>query len=63
MFSRYRKPDFTPPAVAPQESAPAPAEAPRKAAAQPAPADKERKRKEKIGEIKVELHRKRVANL
>jgi len=36
---------------------------PNRAAAQPAPVDKERKRKERLGEIKVELHKSLLDNL
>ena len=79
MFSRYKKPDpsdatpvkpATPaakaaaPAAAPTE---APAAARRKAsptpAAKAAPVDKEKKRKERLAEIKLDLHRSLLENL
>ncbi len=73
MFSRYKK-SAGAPATAPKTSAPAVATAPtaqitslrKPAQAAPAsahPVDKERKRKERIGEIKIELHRALLDNL
>ncbi|MDJ0821325.1 MAG: CpaF family protein [Paracoccaceae bacterium] len=76
MFSRYKKTKDVAVAAAPQDAAPA-AEAPEKPAAtagpkrvamakQPAraaPEDKEKKRKERLGEIKLELHRALLDNL
>ncbi|KHQ54535.1 CpaF family protein [Mameliella alba] len=75
MFSRYKK-NSAPgaqPVKAPAPSAPAavaqpaaqPAAVRRKAkpAAQAAPVDKEKKRKERLGEIKLELHRALLENL
>jgi pilus assembly protein CpaF len=67
MFSRYKKPDFAAPGPllpAAPETAPRtadPARAP--VASQPAPPDKDRKRKERMGEIKVELHKRLLDNL
>jgi pilus assembly protein CpaF len=78
MFSRYKKPADGRPAAAANVPAPAPsaqrgaADFPAKAptsmrrptvAAAPAPADKERKRKERLQEIKVELHKRLLENL
>ncbi len=79
MFSRYKKTGNAPkkPAVAPvaapvatPEVAPAAAPAkaslrkpPQKPAALPQPADKERKRKERLAEIKLDLHRALLDNL
>ena len=56
------------PKAAPEQSAPPPKTASMrkpmpKAAAQPAAADKNRKRKERLGEIKLELHRALLDNL
>ena len=72
MFSKYKKPAATP-APAPAEKvtelpkAANPSKVARKAAPQAAaqvtPMDKERKRKERIGEIKLELHRALLDNL
>ncbi|MGZ2258604.1 CpaF family protein [Roseobacter sp. A03A-229] len=76
MFSKYKKPSAQPPAEA-KEAAPVteiasakPAATPsvtRKAApnapAQATPMDKERKRKERMGEIKLDLHRVLLDNL
>ena len=76
MFSRYRKQPATAPKPAPEADTAAPAPetrqsdepavrrrpAPRRAA-QAAPADKEKKRKERLGEIKLELHRALLENL
>ncbi|MCV3272872.1 CpaF family protein [Roseobacter sinensis] len=76
MFSKYKKPSSQPPAEA-KPAAPVtdiaaakPAATPvvtRKAAptapAQAAPMDKERKRKERMGEIKLDLHRVLLDNL
>ncbi|WP_282022130.1 CpaF family protein [Ruegeria faecimaris] len=77
MFSRYKKPEAQPvqaPAKSP-EATPAPAAeqastatavarrpTPKKAA-EVVGADKERKRKERLGEIKIELHRELLENL
>ncbi|WP_172296453.1 ATPase, T2SS/T4P/T4SS family [Pseudoruegeria sp. HB172150] len=75
MFARYNKKgtdtakpvkaNATPaPASAPKATAkPAPKSAAKPAPAQPAPVDKERKRKERIAEIKVELHKRLLDNL
>jgi len=77
VFSKYRKPAGGKPqtpeltsiegGAKPAGAKPAPQTAvQRKAApvsAQPAPADKERKRKERLGEIKVELHKSLLDNL
>ena len=76
MFSRYRKQTATAAKPAPEPDAAAPAPetrqsdepavrrrpAPRRAA-QAAPADKEKKRKERLAEIKLELHRALLENL
>ncbi|NBD29950.1 MAG: CpaF family protein [Alphaproteobacteria bacterium] len=79
MFSKYKKTAPAPkaaPAPAPEaapdarEAAPAP-DAPKKplmkaaptTAAQPVPKDKEIKRKEKLGEVKLELHKALLENL
>ncbi|PPB80625.1 pilus assembly protein CpaF [Albidovulum inexpectatum] len=71
MFSRYKKSqgNTQPPAAASKPAAPAttvPTGVTRKAptvAAQPAPIDKERKRKERMNELKVELHKSLLDNL
>lgn len=77
MFSRYKKPDETKASKAEKlsaEAAPKPsaiidakAASLRKPSPQAqvadAPADKERKRKERLGEIKIELHRSLLDNL
>ncbi|MCF6445000.1 CpaF family protein [Nereida sp. MMG025] len=79
MFSRYKKPtaDAAPAAVAAAPAAqvveaapaaapapkPAPAAAPPKKAAQVVPMDKEKKRKEKLGEVKLQIHRELLDNL
>ncbi|GAA6163854.1 CpaF family protein [Pelagimonas sp. KU-00592-HH] len=79
MFSRYKKEAATPAAkaapaaaAAAAAAAPAPEEAAPKvvmrkpaprASAMAAPADKERKRKERLGEIKLELHKELLNNL
>ncbi|MEL7092626.1 MAG: CpaF family protein, partial [Pseudomonadota bacterium] len=77
MFSKYKKPAPQPAAPAAKvtelpTAAPAPEaeaapkvarKAPQKAAAQVTPMDKERKRKERMGEIKLELHRALLDNL
>ncbi|MCR8723650.1 CpaF family protein [Frigidibacter sp. ROC022] len=76
MFSRYKKSDSgkakpvlaaVPPAAAPKAAVAAakPALAQRRptVAAAPGPADKERKRKERLQEIKVELHKRLLDNL
>ncbi|MDF0596136.1 CpaF family protein [Psychromarinibacter halotolerans] len=56
-------PAKAPPKAAPKAAAPTPKQAARQAPAAPSPADKERKRKERIGEIKVELHKRLLDNL
>ncbi|WP_298843089.1 CpaF family protein [uncultured Roseobacter sp.] len=79
MFSKYKKPSAAAPASqvnpddkvtnivpASQAATTAPAitrKAPQAAPAQVAPADKERKRKERMGEIKLDLHRVLLENL
>ncbi|MRH20487.1 CpaF family protein [Rhodovulum strictum] len=66
MFSRYKKTDAGPtgPAAAPQrQDAPSAAQTPKAAPPKPAPVDKERKRKERLGELKVELHKRLLENL
>lgn len=78
MFSRYKKPDQAPKlAQTPAPAAPAPSADPNAraqvvrrvnpaapmAAAQPVAVDKEKKRKEKMGELKVELHKRLLENL
>ncbi|TCO69180.1 CpaF family protein [Rhodovulum euryhalinum] len=66
MFSRYKKADARAarPATAPEgQQAPVPAPLPKTAPAKPAPVDKERKRKERLGELKVELHKRLLENL
>ncbi|MEM1387766.1 MAG: CpaF family protein [Pseudomonadota bacterium] len=77
MFARYNKKGADtakPVKTNSQPAAPAPDSAAKpppnpkakqngRAAAQPAPVDKERKRKERIGEIKVELHKRLLDNL
>ncbi len=79
MFSRYKKPGGPAPAgktAAPAPAAKAPASSPapeetpkvlrRPSTAAPAaaaPQDKEKKRKERLGEIKVELHKRLLENL
>ena len=76
MFSRYKKsaaPTATPvKAAAPAAAAPAlkkvapvatRRKSPAKTAAQAGPLDKEKKRKERLGEIKLELHRALLENL
>ncbi|MCG6904101.1 MAG: CpaF family protein [Rhodobacter sp.] len=73
MFARYKKTGTADPTgAAPVAKKTAkPANSPKPAqravtprvAAQPAPVDKERKRKERIGEIKVELHKRLLDNL
>ncbi len=76
MFSRYKKPTSQPAAAAPAE-APKPQMVPVEAearpqtmrkplpkrAAEPGPQDREKKRKERMGEIKLELHRALLDNL
>jgi pilus assembly protein CpaF len=68
MFSRYKKSGTK--QATPVEAAPAPERAPEpqpkatpRPAAQVAPVDKERKRKERISELKVELHKELLDNL
>ncbi|GFE51508.1 Flp pilus assembly protein, ATPase CpaF [Roseobacter cerasinus] len=69
MFSKYRKPSAqqTPPPKAVAEPVVAAPQAQRRVApskpAQPSPMDKERKRKERMGEIKLDLHRVLLDNL
>lgn len=76
MFSKYKRTGATPPvsaqdtAPAAKTAAPTPAtptgvtrKAPQQVAAQAAPMDKERKRKERMGEIKLDLHRVLLDNL
>ncbi|WP_354595917.1 CpaF family protein [Rhodovulum tesquicola] len=66
MFSRYKKADAgaAQPASAPQgQDMATPAPVPKAAPAKPAPVDKERKRKERLGELKVELHKRLLENL
>ena len=75
MFSKYKKPDASPegakPALKAVDTATAPAAAPeaksmRKqapVAARAAPVDKEKKRKERLAEIKLELHKSLLDNL
>ncbi|MCG7518726.1 CpaF family protein [Ruegeria sp. Ofav3-42] len=78
MFSRYKKQPAAQPvetAAAPQTAAPAPAAEKAPAAnaiarrpvqqksAEPVVSDRERKRKERLGEIKIELHRELLENL
>ncbi len=76
MFSRYKKPDTSKPKLVevPKPSAPqaAPGVAPKpsasrrqpvKTAARVVPMDKEKKRKERLGEVKVELHKRLLDNL
>jgi pilus assembly protein CpaF len=73
MFSRYKKPAVaTPVAAEPAAATPAAARPARgplpagpgpRAAAQPAPVDKEKKRKERLSEVKVELHKRLLDNL
>jgi len=71
MFSRYKKPVATAPApVSTQASATTPAAAPMHRRLQPvqdvanaAIVDKERKRKERMSELKVELHKRLLENL
>ncbi|NAZ35625.1 CpaF family protein [Rubellimicrobium sp. CFH 75288] len=59
MFAKFRKPEpAASPRPAPQPAAPKPALArPAAKPAEPAPQDKERKRKERLAEIKLELHK------
>ena len=75
MFSRYKKPDQSKPQLVevPKAATAAPAEGPQKqpaasrkpakVSAQVVPMDKEKKRKERLGEIKVELHKRLLDNL
>ncbi len=71
MFARYKKSGTSSgqpvaPAEAPATTAapkPAPAAKPQRAPAQPVLPDRERKRKERISEVKVELHRRLLDNL
>ncbi len=74
MFSRYKKSGTSKPKLVevPKASAPAPSAAPKpsasrrqptKTAARVVPMDKEKKRKERLGEVKVELHKRLLDNL
>jgi pilus assembly protein CpaF len=74
MFSRYKKPEQSKPQLvevpkAAPEATAAPKHGntvrrkPSQAAAQVVPMDKEKKRKERLGEIKVELHKRLLDNL
>ncbi len=75
MFSRYKKPDNaaqkkTADAAAPapeaanaEAAAPKVAPKPARVAAQPAPVDKERKRKDRLSDIKLELHKRLIDSL
>ncbi len=73
MFSRYKKDDAKPKLVEVQKNEPAaavaaakPAPAPEKeakTAARAVPMDKERKRKERLGEVKAELHKRLLDDL
>ena len=73
MFSKYKKPEAAKPAAGKPALAPvAAAEAPAKAslmkarptaAAEPVAGDREKKRKERLGEIKLELHKAVLDNL
>ncbi|MQQ09407.1 CpaF family protein [Epibacterium sp. SM1979] len=74
MFSRYKKQTPAQPVAAKPKTAPAAASSAAKqaslrkpvtpkTAAAAGPADKERKRKERLGQIKVELHRELLENL
>ena len=79
MFSKYKRQSATakPAAAAQPKAAPAPGAQPKAPApaaatlrkpaartkAEAAPADKERKRKERMGEIKIQLHRELLENL
>ena len=70
MFSRYRKSGLPGPAIpalpatAQAVEMPAPQRRPAPVApAQPAPENKDRKRKERLGEIKTELHKRLLENL
>ncbi|MEX0303128.1 MAG: CpaF family protein [Leisingera sp.] len=71
MFSKYKKQAAKPAAPAPEPAAASPAAAPaaslrrpvQRKAAEAQPMDKERKRKERLGEIKIQLHRELLENL
>ena len=77
MFSKYKKPapaaapkpaNAPKLAAVPAAAAPEPRQSlmkasPKKAAAEAAPADKEKRRKERLGEIKLELHKHLLDNL
>ncbi|EEX08174.1 type II/IV secretion system protein, TadA subfamily [Ruegeria lacuscaerulensis ITI-1157] len=79
MFSRYKKPQAAQPVATPTETAKQPAQKPTSAEASSSTAvarkpqiktpaevkgmDRERKRKERLGEIKIELHRELLENL
>ncbi|MFV2051706.1 CpaF family protein [Aliiroseovarius sp. YM-037] len=71
MFSRYKKGDKPADAASaatnvtkmPTAKPSAEAKVARKAAAAPAPVNKEKKRKERLGEIKVQLHKELLDNL
>ncbi|AHD01620.1 CpaF family protein [Leisingera methylohalidivorans] len=71
MFSKYKKQSAKPAAPAPAPDAAAATAAPavslrrpvQRKAAEAQPMDKERKRKERLGEIKIQLHRELLENL
>ncbi len=74
MFAKFKKPDASTPVAAAPAKAPVVAAAPAPQAtrlmrpapakaAEPAPQDKEKKRKERISEIKLELHKALLDNL
>jgi pilus assembly protein CpaF len=74
MFAKFKKPDASTPVTAAPAKTPAAAAAPAPQAtrlmrpgpakaAEPAPQDKEKKRKERISEIKLELHKALLDNL
>ncbi|MBL3568124.1 type II secretion system protein E [Rhodovulum sulfidophilum] len=69
MFSRYRKPEpgtvqpATPPEPRPEAPPPPAASLPPALPAQPAPSEKDRKRKERLGELKSELHKQLLESL
>ncbi len=75
MFSRYKKPNETKPQLVevansdvtidskPEPKAPVQRKAPPKTAAQPVAMDKEAKRKKRLGEVKLELHKRLLDDL
>ena len=72
MFAKFKKPDASSPVPAPAAKGPAAAPAPERKslmraapvrAAEPANHDKDKKRKERISEIKLELHKALLENL